>query len=241
MPRIELTQVSCTYRKASRVALRNVSLSIPDGVTGIVGPNGAGKTTLFRAILGLVSPMEGRVAIDNEPPRQYLRRKPVGLIPDGPAFDGYLTTGDFLEGLAALMPGAPTTNRTSPVNIAHLWDTRLDSMSLGERRRVELAAALLGEPDLLLLDEPTNGLDPLAIIRLRDDLLSQEQARGRNTLIASHHLDELQRVVNRILVLRDGEVTGMWERDDALREFGSFDEMFKSLMLDSILPPGTTR
>jgi len=223
------------------VALRNVSLSIPDGVTGIVGPNGAGKTTLFRAILGLVSPMEGRVAIDNEPPRQYLRRKPVGLIPDGPAFDGYLTTGDFLEGLAALMPGAPTTNRTSPVNIAHLWDTRLDSMSLGERRRVELAAALLGEPDLLLLDEPTNGLDPLAIIRLRDDLLSQEQARGRNTLIASHHLDELQRVVNRILVLRDGEVTGMWERDDALREFGSFDEMFKSLMLDSILPPGTTR
>jgi ABC-2 type transport system ATP-binding protein len=232
MPRIELSRLSCMYQKSPRFALQDISLGIPEGVTGIVGPNGAGKTTLLRAILGLVSPVAGQVSIDGVSPRQYLARGRIGLVPDAPAFDGFLTTAEFLEGLSALMPGTPMVSRVSPVDIRHLWDCRLDSISLGERRRVELAAALLGNPDLLLLDEPTNGLDPRAIMCLREDLLSQERP-GRTTLVSSHHLDELQRVVKRVLILSDGKVMGLWEVDDAIREFGSFDAMFKSLIADS--------
>lgn len=225
MARVELSDIHARPAARAPAALHGLSLAIRDGVVGLIGPNGAGKTTLLRLLLGAVLPLRGRVALDGLAPEAYRSRRPLGFLPEKPALPEWLTVGEFLDGVAEISSPAPAALLDG---VASLRDRRLGQLSLGQHRRVELVAALCGDPDLVLMDEPTNGLDPLAVGLLRDTVLGSRRP-GRTIIVSSHHLDELQRVVDAVVLLREGSLRGMWQREAALAEYGSFDHLFHSV------------
>lgn len=228
-PAVVATELSVKYRKSGfRWGLQGFSANFHAGITGLVGPNGAGKTTLLRTLAGCVEPTSGRVTIDGASPDAFISRGGLGFLPESPPLPGHLTPREFLLGLPGSDPGNPTRGGVdrfpSPIQ-KDLLCRPIDSLSLGQRKTVALAAALSGGPHLLLLDEPTNGLDPIALSHLRKTLLTQ-RALGAVLIVSSHQLDELQRVADRLVFVRDGRSVGSWQRDAAIEEFGSLEELF---------------
>jgi ABC-2 type transport system ATP-binding protein len=214
---ISIRNLVVRYRGAAHPAIDDVSLELDEGTVGLIGPNGAGKTTLLRTLLGGIRPESGTVAIEGMSPDCYRRRRPLGFVPEQPSLAAHLTAREFLDGLRLLGGGAADWEEEIPVPIrSDLLDRRLSGLSLGERKRVEIAAALIGSPRVLLLDEPTNGLDPEAVAWLREALVLL-RAPGRVIVVASHHLDELHRTVDRFIMIGGGSVRGTWTQGE-LRE-----------------------
>ena len=218
MPTIRCRGLSHTY-DSGVCALNALDLDVPAGITGIVGLNGAGKSTLLGILLGALRPTAGSVEIDGLTPEEYRVRHRVGHIAEAVRFEGWLRTREFLAGLAELSGDRDYEAFGTDAFAA----SRLDELSQGQRRRVEIAAALMGGARLLLFDEPTNGLDPVALRALRDVLCSLKRP-GMTVLLSSHHLDELQRVVDRVVLMKRGTIAGVYARDALLAAYGSFDE-----------------
>lgn len=235
MPVVSIEDLAFAYRgeRGSTPALRGVTIRLEPGVIGVVGPNGAGKSTLLRLLVGLLAPRTGRIVVDGSPLASYRARHAIGFIPDRPAFEEHLTVAAFLEGLEALT-AAKFGGRAKRVDWAwaELSGKLLGELSLGQARRVELAAALIGDPDLILLDEPTNGLDPVAIRELRQAVAALRRP-SRTIFIASHHLDELQRLCDWIVVIQNGRVERAERSVDAVRAFGSLEDFFHAV---AVLP-----
>ncbi len=226
MTLVEMEGVSVRYARDRADALSEVSLSLSGGIVGLIGPNGAGKSTLLKLLLGVVKPSAGSVRISGLPPDLFRLRMGGGFIPERPIFPSYLQVGEFLRWLTVLT-GSPPLPREwmERLGVEALSGFRLDGLSLGQKRRVELAAALLGDPPLLLLDEPTNGLDPLVLTEFRS-LVTAARRDDRLILISSHHLDELQRVADRVVMLNEGKLEGSWGAQEVADESGSFHEHF---------------
>ena len=205
-----------TKRYGSRTALEDVSFRIrPGEAVGYLGPNGAGKTTTFRLIAGLAEPDEGHVRLAGVDPRvdPVTARRGVGVLVESPGVVPYLTPRDLL-GHVAERRGVPSSTRptsiatvASQLGVSEQLDRPMGELSTGLTRRVQLAAALVGEPPLLLLDEPTLGLDPAARTDLRDLLRSLRQD-GRSILLSTHLLDDVLGICDRVLFLRDGRLVG---------------------------------
>lgn len=217
MPSIICTGLRHVYPN-NVVALKDMSLEIGTGITGIVGLNGVGKSTLLGILLGALEPTAGSVLIDGMAPQVYRSRHRVGYASEGYHFEGHLRVAEFLDGLAALC----NTPVYESFGTEALADQRLDQLSQGQRRRVEIAAALIGGVALLLLDEPTNGLDPIALRELREMLLSLRRP-GVSVVVSSHHLDELERIVDRVVLMTRGAIAAVHTRDELLSTYGSFD------------------
>jgi ABC-type multidrug transport system ATPase subunit len=130
----------------------------------------------------------------------------------------------------AAFPGHATPVTVPAEGLEEIRGSRLGALSLGQKRRVELAAALLGDPAVLLLDEPTNDLDPLAVAWLRAQIEAHRRP-DRLILIASHNLDELQRVAEHLVVLREGELVGTWDAEEVMKTDGSFQDFFLRIVL----------
>lgn len=224
MAEVELSAVTHTYLGKEVPALKDVSLTITAGITGVIGPNGAGKSTLFRLIAGVQEPHKGTVLIDGKSPRAYLAQHLIGLQPEAPAFQSELTVGEFLTGIARLARSEPLF----PFGTHELRKVQLGRLSLGQKRRVELAAALAGDAQVLLLDEPTNGLDPFAVLSFRD-AVTAARSGNRTIIVASHHLDELQRIVDHVVLLNQGTVIVNCSTAEVVQQHGSFDELFQNL------------
>lgn len=217
MPSIHCAGVRHVYPN-NVVALNGVNLELGTGITGVVGLNGVGKSTLLGILLGALEPTAGSVLIDGMPPNVYRATHGVGYVAEGTRFEGHLRVVEFLDGLAELC-SAPVYETFGTESLA---DRRLDQLSQGQRRRVEIAAALIGGVALLLLDEPTNGLDPIALRELREILLSLRRP-GVSVIISSHHLDELERIVDRVVLMTRGAIDAVYTRDELLARYGSFD------------------
>lgn len=234
MTTIECRDVYFAYRSTPAApALDGVTFTFGGGVTGVVGPNGAGKSTLLRLLAGLLEPTRGSIWVDGASPAALRLAGGIGLVPEAPALPDYLTTREFLAGLARLTDAEAVRMH----RLADIADRRLGTLSLGQKRKVELAAALTGDPHLLLLDEPTNGLDPFATAHLRETISDLNDGK-RAIVVSSHHLDELQRTADRVLIFARGRCRGCWQRDLALREFGSIEGLFQVML--SELPLGGT-
>jgi ABC-2 type transport system ATP-binding protein len=210
-------------------ALRGADLRLGDGIVGLVGANGAGKTTLLRIAAGLLAPSAGKILVGGRSAVAHRVALGVGIIPDGGQLPPYLTVSAFLDGLR-LAAGAPAPTEAESAIAAdfaidELGARRLNALSLGQRRRVELLAALIGDPDLLLLDEPTNGLDPMAMAALRRGLLSARRP-GRLIVVSSHHLDELQRLAQWIVLMHEGRIVGSESAATMLARGSSLEEIF---------------
>lgn len=232
MNTIDLRAVSFAYRgQGGKAALKDITFAVGPGITGVVGPNGAGKSTLLRLLAGLHLPQHGTVLVNGAPPEALRVSGRVGLIPETPIFDDYLTVGEFVTGLTRLLRAR---NAHWP-QLEEIWNQSLGALSLGQKRRVELTAALIGDPDLLLLDEPTNGLDPFALAQLRETIAGLSDGR-RTIVVSSHHLDELQRTADRLLVVAAGRCRGWWERAAVVREFGSVEGLFTAVLGDLSAP-----
>jgi len=202
-----------TKRFGSFVAVDRVSFAVPRGeVVGFLGPNGAGKTTTLGMLAGLVPPDGGRARIDGS----------VGALVEEPAFYSALSGRANLDALATLA-GADRAGARELLARVGLDEAagakRYRGYSQGMRRRLGLAAALLGDPDVLLLDEPTNGLDPAGQLEVRG-MLHDLAARGKTVLVSSHLLHEVQETCSRAIVLSRGKVIAQGTMAELLRGTG---------------------
>jgi ABC-2 type transport system ATP-binding protein len=196
-------------------ALSNVSLDLSPGITGLLGPNGAGKTTLLRILATALAADEGKVSILGRSPdtpegRAEIRRR-LGYLPQEAGFPRGFTTFGFVDYIAILKEWAEPNTRHAEVRrvldqvgLGERATKRVHALSGGQRRRVLLAQALLGEPDFLVLDEPTTGLDPAQRARLRDILSTAGQTR--TLVVSTHQTEDVAALCERVVVLDEGRV-----------------------------------
>lgn len=230
-PEVTAADLVVRYGRRGTEGLRGLSARFGPGICGLVGPNGAGKSTLLRSICGLVPISGGRLAVGGLDPRSYVGERGVGFLPESPSLPPYLTAGEFLEGLVEGEGKEPAPGPVGGMQgLEALRPRRMDTLSQGQRKKVALAAALVGNPALLLLDEPTNGLDPAAVRELRETL-TVLGGEGRTLVVSSHHLDELQRVADVLVFVEEGRSLGCWSREEALAEQGSFDALYERVFL----------
>lgn len=186
-----------------------MSFDVPPGVlTGLLGPNGAGKTTLMRIMLGVIDPAEGDTCWEGRPvtstDRTHWGYMPQerGLYPAMPAGDQLVYLAR-LHGVSRAQATASARALLAELGLADRWSDRPDKLSGGMQQRLQLAAALVHDPEVLVLDEPFAGLDPVAVAELSASLLDRVHA-GRTVLFSSHQLDLVQDLCETIVMLNDG-------------------------------------
>ncbi len=203
-----------TYGK--RTVLRDVSINVKGGeVVGLLGPNGAGKTTTFSIIVGIIRPDRGEVHYNDDDittlPMHKRARKGVTYLPQEPSVFRKLTVAEnvmaILETTSLTRPQRQErlTQLLADLRISHLAANRADSLSGGERRRVEIARALVMSPAFMLLDEPFAGIDPISVVDIQD-IIVQLRDRGIGILVTDHNVRETLSICDRAYILSDGSV-----------------------------------
>ena len=205
------------YRRIT--ALNKLNFHIEEGmVFGLLGPNGSGKTTTLGMLLSVLTPTSGSFRWFGEPPSAASRKK-IGAILEIPCFLPYMTAAQNLKFIAKIKecPFDKIDPILKQVGLFERKDDPFKTYSLGMKQRLAIGAALLADPPVLILDEPTNGLDPQGIVEIR--LLIKEIAQsGKTIILASHLLDEVQKVCTDFMVLRKGEKLFQGSVAEALRE-----------------------
>jgi len=211
--------------RGGREILHGIDATVAAGsITGLLGPSGSGKTTLLRCLVGVQIVAGGRVEVLGRPAGDPGLRTRVGYVTQSPSVYVDLTVTENLRYFAAVLGAAASDvdRVVGQVGLRQRADDLVGSLSGGQRARVSLATALLGQPELLVLDEPTVGLDPL----LRRDLwelFTSLAADGTTILVSSHVMDEAQHC-QRLLLLRDGSVLAQGSPDE-LRERAGVDDL----------------
>lgn len=186
-------------------ALKDVSFSVPEGsVFGILGPNGSGKTTLLGTITDIIRPTSGTYTLFDKDPTGEERRN-IGTLLETPNFYHYLNAVENLKINAAIkQKGEEDILKVLEiVDLTRRKDSRFSSYSLGMKQRLAIASCLLGDPDVLIFDEPTNGLDPVGIAEIRD-LMRKLHEQGKTIIMASHLLDEVEKICTHVAILKNG-------------------------------------
>ena len=214
MARLEARGLCKAYRR--RRAVDAVDLHARDSeVVGLLGPNGAGKTTCFYLLAGLMACDRGRVELDGRDvtglPMSRRARLGIGYLPQEPSVFRRLSVADNIRGVLEQRPLKPAARAArleqllAEFSIAPLRDSRGYALSGGERRRVEIARALAGDPAFLLLDEPFAGIDPLHVADIKT-IIGRLRARGLGVIITDHNVRETLSVCDRAYILSDGRV-----------------------------------
>jgi ABC-2 type transport system ATP-binding protein len=206
---VALETSALTKRFGGVEALRDLTLTIPlGGVYGVLGPNGAGKSTLFRIILGLIRPTEGSARLLGGASGDIAVLRRTGSVIENPHFPPYLTGRQALECLAAASgaKGIDYQAWLERVAIAEAADRKVKGYSVGMKQRLALAAALMTRPEVVILDEPTSGMDPVGIQEIRVLIRELADKDGVTVILASHQLDEVQRLCDRVAILDKGRL-----------------------------------
>ena len=196
-------------------AVNQLNLEVKRGqVFGMLGPNGSGKTTTLGMLMGVVNPTAGNFSWFGQPPTSRVRKK-IGAVLEHPIFYPYLSGQKNLE-LMAMIKEAPVENIPKVLELVELKGREHDkykTYSLGMKQRLAIASALLNDPIVLILDEPTNGLDPMGIAEIRE-IIIKIAADGKTIILASHLLDEVQKVCTHFAVLKRGNLMHYGPVDD---------------------------
>jgi len=192
-------------------AVADLSLQVPQGsVFGLLGPNGAGKTTIIGTLLGLIRPTSGTIRLFgteiNGSTDEAVRR--IGAIMETPAFYPFMSGRDnlrYFQGISGAGGPEEIDDLLELVGLSARGEARFNTYSLGMKHRLGIAYAMLGDPELLLLDEPTNGLDPNGMAEVRQ-LLKTLGDGTRTVVLASHLLNEVEQVCDRVAILSKGSV-----------------------------------
>lgn len=203
-----------TVSYGSFVALRNFTVTIPEGCIGLLGPNGAGKTTLIKTMLGFINPSSGSGSVLGADMRTQgpLIRQRVGLMPEQDCHIPGMSAVQFVAyaGELAGMPSEQALRRAHEVlEYCGLGEARyrnVETYSTGMRQKIKLAQALVHGPKLLLLDEPTNGLDPRGRQEMLELIQSLSHGKGVSVLVSSHLLPDIERVCDQVIVVFQGQL-----------------------------------
>jgi ABC-2 type transport system ATP-binding protein len=210
--------------RGGRRVLHDLSLTVSAGrITGLLGPSGCGKTTLMRAIVGVQIVAGGRVDVLGLPAGSPSLRHRVGYVTQAPSVYGDLTVAENLRYFARVLGAEPDSvdQVTDTVGLTAEAGRQVGRLSNGQRARVSLATALLGQPEVLVLDEPTVGLDPVLRVELWDAFRGLAD-RDVALLVSSHVMDEAERCDDLIL-LRDGHLLACEPREAMLERTGAAD------------------
>lgn len=215
---LEVENLTKNYGRSR--GIKDVSFAIDkQDIFGFIGPNGAGKSTTIRTILGLIKPSQGKVLIFGKDTSIYQADvlNEIGYLPSEVAYYDKMSVRDFLNYSASFY------KKDCQERILYLSDVleldlnkRIDSLSYGNKKKVGIIQGLLHSPSLIILDEPTGGLDPLMQQRFFD-LLLEENKRGATILFSSHILSEVQKLCNRVAIIKDGQIVSI-EDMNALNE-----------------------
>jgi ABC-2 type transport system ATP-binding protein len=207
---LELTDLRRTFGDV--VALDGVSFAAAPGqIVGFVGPNGAGKTTAMRITLGVLEPDAGEVRWRGRPVDAVARRR-FGYMPEERGLYPKMRVRDQLvylarlHGLTKADASARADEITAVLGVAERSGDRVETLSLGNQQRVQLAAALVHRPDLLVLDEPFSGLDPVGVDVLSGVLRAEASERGVPVVFSSHQLELVERLCDRVVMINRGRV-----------------------------------
>lgn len=217
-------------RFGNLTAVDDLSLSVERGnVYGLLGPNGSGKSTTLGMVLNVVNPTKGSWKwFGKEHSIESLKK--VGAIIERPNFYPYLSAEKNLE-IVARIKGADHSKIDEKLEVVGLLDRKKDkfqSYSLGMKQRLAIAAALLNDPYVLILDEPTNGLDPQGIIKIRE-IIQKIAADGTTIILASHLLDEVEKVCSHVVILEKGKTLYSGPVDEMTASFGYFELSTKDM------------
>ena len=188
-------------------AVKNLSLEIQKGnIYGILGPNGSGKSTTLGIVLNVVNKTSGEYSWFDGKISHKAALKKVGAIIERPNFYPYMSAQENLELVCRIkeIPFSKIPQKLKLVGLTDRKNSAFSTFSLGMKQRLAIASALLNDPEILILDEPTNGLDPEGIHQIRD-IIKAVAAHGTTILLASHLLDEVEKVCTHVLVLQKGE------------------------------------
>lgn len=226
-----------TKKFGSFTAVNEISFSVEKGnVYGLLGPNGSGKSTTLGMILNALNPTKGDWKwFGEEPNHQSLKR--IGAIIESPKFYPYLSAQKNLEIVAGIKE-ADFAKIDEKLELVGLLDRKKDKFqhySLGMKQRLAIAGALLNDPEVLILDEPTNGLDPQGIIQIRE-LIIKIAEQGTTIILASHLLDEVEKVCSHVVVLNKGKMLYAGSVEEMNSSFGSIEVSATNLeVLENIL------
>lgn len=205
MPILQIDQLTKRYGKIT--AVQNLNLEVQKGsIFGILGPNGSGKTTTLGMLLDIIHPDSGAFSwFEGRYGKQA--RLHIGSLLETPNFYPYLSAVENLQIIAHIKRAAhPRIDALLElVNLQHRKFSKFRTYSLGMKQRLAIAAALIGNPEVLIFDEPTNGLDPKGIAEVRETILQIAQT-GKTILMASHILDEVEKICSHVAIIRDGQL-----------------------------------
>lgn len=212
-------------KKFKRIAVNNISFDVERGnVYGLLGPNGSGKSTTFGMLLSTINPTSGDWFWFGKKGTDSETLKKIGAIIEQPNFYPYLSAETNLK-IVAEIKGTPQSRIDEVLSTVGLLERKKDtfrSFSLGMKQRLAIASALLNNPEVLILDEPTNGLDPEGIIQIRE-IIGSIAKKGITIIIASHLLDEIEKICSHVIVLKEGNSIYSGRVDEITSNKGFFE------------------
>ncbi len=202
------------YRR--RKVVNEVDITVSQGeIVGLLGPNGAGKTTVFYMIVGLISPEEGEVYLDDEEltkvPMFQRARRGIGYLAQEPSIFRKLTVEENIQAILETMPLSRSEKKArlekllDELGLKHLRSAKAYSLSGGERRRLEITRALVSDPKFMLLDEPFAGVDPIAVHDIQQ-IVADLRHRGIGVVITDHNVEQTLDIVDRAYIMYEGRV-----------------------------------
>lgn len=202
----KILEVKNLTKKFKQIAVNNISFDVEKGnVYGLLGPNGSGKSTTFGMLLSTINPTSGSWKWFGKDGTDTDTLKKIGAIIEQPNFYPYLSAEKNLE-IVAKIKNVPSHRIDQVLETVNLLARKKDAFktySLGMKQRLAIASALLANPEVLILDEPTNGLDPEGIIQIRD-IINSIAKSGTTIIVASHLLDEIEKICSHVIVLKQG-------------------------------------
>ena len=230
-----LTVNNLTKKFGYLTAVKDLSFSIEKGnVYGILGPNGSGKSTTLGVVLNVVNRTSGEFSWFNGNTSTHEALKKVGAIIERPNFYPYMTAIQNLKLVCKIkeVSDEKIEEKLELVGLLDRKNSKFRTYSLGMKQRLAIASALLNDPEILILDEPTNGLDPQGIHQIRE-IIKKVASQGTTILLASHLLDEVEKVCTHVVILRKGQKLYSGRVDGLMASYGFFE--LKSGTTDSLL------